>query len=215
MVENGLSRRTVFAGVLAVFLFGIFILVNCFRSYRETHQTIDRLAEYERETLPSQLADSGRRLALHDFEWGNPVDTSTHLVFSGHDSRQSLKLNSWAPFSPGLWIQFKDLIPGDSLWIQATGYVWFDCAPAEVKCYLVATCNHKGINYKYMYVDLEKENLQPNQWNRVSIDYLVPKAPDPEDVVQAYFWFRGGGEILVDDVELTLFNLEFTPNSHI
>ncbi len=207
MVDKGLSRRTVFAGLVGIFLFGVFILVNCYRSYRETNQTIDRLAGHERETLPAQLEDKGKRLAWHDFEWGNPLDTNTRLSFSGYNSKQSFKLNSRAPFSPGLWIKFKDLIPGDSLWVRATGYVWFDCAPDEVKCYLVATCNHNGINYKYMYIDLEKENLQPSRWNRVSIDYLIPQAPDPEDVVQAYFWHRGGGEILIDDVEITLFDL--------
>jgi hypothetical protein len=39
----------------------------------------------------------------------------------------------------------------------------------------------------------------------VSIDYRIPPPPDHEDVLQAYFWYRGNGELLVDDVEVDLF----------
>ena len=114
-------------------------------------------------------------------------------------------MGAGVPYSPGLWTRFKDLNPGDSSWIRVTGFVWFSFPAAGLKCNLVATCNHKGLNYKYMFVDLGRENLKPGQWNKVGIDYRIPTPPDPEDVLQAYFWYRGGGEMLVDDINIVIF----------
>jgi hypothetical protein len=205
MFENGLSRRTLLAGFVAVLLLGVFMLVNYYLTYQDKHQPADISAGVEREKLPANLEGDGRRLAFHDFESGNATDTASHLATRGHTGKQSLKMNSRVNFSPGLWIKFKELNPGDGAWIRATGYVWFSGSPSDVKCCLVATCNHQGVNFKYMFVALEKEKLQPNRWNRISIDYQIPPPPDREDVVQAYFWYRGNGEMLVDDVEVTLF----------
>ncbi len=183
MSEKGLFRGNLFAGFSAVLLVGIFICVNHYLDYRDTHQIIDPLALAEREHLPAHLEDKGNRLAFYDLE--------------------PLKMGPAVAFSPGLWIKFKDLNPSDASWIRVTGKVWFSCPVSEAKCSLVATCNHQGVNFKYMFVALEHENLEPNQWNRVSNDYHVPQAPDGEDVLQAYFWYRGKGEMLVDSVEVT------------
>ena len=205
MFENGTYRRSFFAGLLAIFLLGVFILVNYYRFYRDSHQIIDPFKGIEREKLPAVLEGKGKLLVLHDFESGNAADTASQLAAIGHGGKQSLKMSSRVIFSPGLWIKFKDLNPGDSSWIRASGYVWFSCSPAEVNCRLVATCNHKGVNYKYLFTPFETENLKPNQWNRVSIDYHILPAPDREDVLQAYFWYRGNGVLLLDDVEIQLF----------
>ncbi|MFZ4521614.1 MAG: hypothetical protein ACOYNC_07910 [Bacteroidales bacterium] len=206
MNANGLSRKTVLAGLLAMFLLGVFILFNVFRSYRDSHGVSDPLSNPEREQLPPGFEGSGKRLAFYDFESGNANDSASHLTFSGHSGKQSLKMSSKVSFSPGLWIKFKDLKPGDSSWIRVTGYVWFTCPPGEVTCNLVATCNHAGVNFKYMFVALENENLGAGKWNKVTIDYHIPPAPDAEDVVQAYFWYRGKGEMLVDDIDAEYFN---------
>ena len=163
---------------------------------------------HEVETMPDTAGVKPVRLALHDFEWGNASDTATHLAMQGHGGKQSLKMSSRVPFSTGLWMQFKDLKQPGSSWIRVTGYVWFSCPPADAKCSLVATCNHKGINYKYMFVALDKESLKPNQWNRVSIDYRIPAAVDRDDVLQAYFWYRGNGELLVDDIDVECFSMD-------
>ncbi|MCX6304422.1 MAG: hypothetical protein NT040_05605 [Bacteroidetes bacterium] len=204
MFDNGRSRKTIVAGILATALLAVFILVNDFRNFRDTHQTLDPKAQNGRERLPVGLEGTGKRFAFYDFESGNALDTGAHLAARGHGGKLSLVMSSHVPFSPGLWIKCKDLNT-DSTWIRATGYVWFSCQPEEVRCNLVATCNRSGVNFKYMFVALENEQLKPNQWNRVSIDYRVPAAAGKEDVVQAYFWYRGSGVMLVDDVEVEFF----------
>ena len=196
------------AGLLALFLLAVFILVNYYRHYQVNHEPSGHISIEEPEKLPEAMNNSGRQLAFYDFESGNCRDTSMHISLKGHGGTQSFRMTPKVEFSPGLWIKFKDLNPGDSSWIRATGYVWFSCPPAGVKCNLVVTCNHKGVNYKYMFVALETLNLKPNQWNLVSIDYHIPQAPDREDVLQAYFWYRGSSEMLADDFKIEFFNLK-------
>lgn len=193
------------AGLVAILLVGIFILVNYYQEYLDAHQTIDRMVVAERENLPATLTGKGKRLAFHDFEYGRADDTALHLGSTGHGGKQSMRLSRKFPFSPGLWTKFKDLRPGDSSWIRVTGYVWLQGLASEAKCSLVATCNHQGINYKYMFAAIEKEPVKTNQWNRISLDYKIPRPPDEEDVIQVYFWFRGAGEMLVDDIEIEFF----------
>jgi hypothetical protein len=199
------AGRNVVAGMLAVSLLGVFILINYILSRRDAHQTVDPLSVNERESLPSNLEGAGKQIALYDFEAGNAMDTAQHLATKGHDGKQSLRLSQKVPFSPGLWIRFSELKPGDSTWIRATGYVWFSCPVSEARCSLVATCNHNGVNYKYMSIPVELSEVKRGQWNRISIDYRVPPAVDPGDVVQAYFWYRGIGEMLVDDISVAVF----------
>ena len=197
--------RVFLSMAMALVLLGIFAGWNYFRNERYLHQNPGENKFNEREMIPDTTGLVFRRLAFHDFESGNAADPASHLSTTGHNGKQSLKMGPAVSFSPGLWIRFKDLIPGDSLWIRASGYVWFSCAPAEAKCSLVATCNHNGINYKYFSIPFEKEAMKSNQWNRIGIDYHIPSPPDREEVVQVSFWYRGTGEMLVDDIAVELF----------
>ncbi|MCK9421896.1 MAG: hypothetical protein M0Q38_04810 [Bacteroidales bacterium] len=205
MLVDGGSRKLIFAALSGLVLLGVFILWNGLREEKALHKKPDLSKNIDREQLPDTTGFRSRRLVFYDFEWGNPEDTATHLFSAGYNSKQSFCMKPWVPFAPGLWIRFRDLLVHDSSWLRATGYVWFSCPPAEVKCSLVATCNHNGVNFKYMSVPLEMENLVPNRWNKVTIDYRIPPVPDKEDVLQAYFWNRGTGKVLVDDFEVRLY----------
>lgn len=126
--------------------------------------------------------------------------SSRHLTFF-----DSVRMNSQTQFSPGLGITFRDLNPGNPAWIRITGNIWFSCRPEEVACNLVVTCNHKGINYKYVNLPLAKEPLKSHQWNKVSLDYRIPKAPDSDDLLQAYFWYFGTGEVQVNEIRVSYY----------
>ncbi len=190
---------------IAILLLALFIGWNEWKAGQIREGDSSREGLPDREQLPDTAGWECRRLAFHDFEAGNPADTALRLSDGGHSGRQALRLKPWAPFSPGLWIRFADLQPSDTAWILASGWVYFPAGKEGVKAYLVATCNHNGVNYKYMYIDLGKERLVPGKWNRVSIHYRIPRAPHPGDVLQAYFWYRGEGEMRVDDVAIEYF----------
>ncbi len=188
---------------MALALLGVFIGWN----YHVHEQSLKPAMDDIRltESLPDTTAMKSACLARHDFESGNASDTASHLTTKGYRGKQSLRMSSRVPFSPGLWMKLRDLNPGDSTWIRVTGYVWFSCPVAEAKSSLVATCNRNGINYKYMFIPLEKEALRPNKWNKITINYHVPDATEHEDVLQAYFWYRGSGEMLVDEIEVWVY----------
>ncbi len=189
----------------AVALLGIFVAVNYITGERSLEISRKQGELHEAEKMADTVGLTSKRLVYQDFEWGNPADTASHLAAMGHRGKQSLRMKPWVPYSPGLWMKFKELKPGDSTWLRITGFVWFSCLPQDVKCSLVATCNRKGVNFKYMFLALEKEKMKPNQWNEIIMDYRIPRAPDGEDVVQVYFWYRGKGEMLVDDIDIRLY----------
>ncbi|MEI7980567.1 MAG: hypothetical protein WCI71_02880 [Bacteroidota bacterium] len=199
-------RNNLFFPAITGFIFlVVFISWNGYRNQKTRQKKPGAFENIEREQLTDTSGYKSRRLVLYDFEWGNPDDSASHISSTGHSGTRSFYMKPWVPFSPGLWVKFKDLPESDSCWIRASGWVWFSCTPSEIKCTLVATCNHNGLNYKYMSLPLEMENLEPIQWNRVAIDYRIPPVHDKEDVLQAYFWNRGTGELLVDDFEVKFF----------
>ena len=186
----------------ALALLGVFVAWNEYRG-AQSKKVQKSEVPVEQEQLPDTTGMRRTRLAAHDFEGADAADPAQHLSTKGHDSRLSYRLTPDAPFSPGLWIKHRDLPRGKELWLRASGYVLFEGPDSLAKCSLVATCNHAGVNFKYMAV----EPLTPvaGQWNRVAVDYRIPPAPDGEDVVQVYFWLRGSHEVLVDDVVIELF----------
>lgn len=200
--RNHLTINAVLTGLL---LLVIFVGVNEWLGAGSRAGGVDTKPLAEREILTDTAGFSQKRLAFHDFEGGNAADTASHLALSGFDSRQSLRMNSFVNFSPGLAIRFSELDPPHGSWLRITARVWFTGDSTAVKSSLVVTCNHKGINYKYQSIPMEYEGLAPARWNRVTIDYSIPEPPDPQDLIQVYFWYRGAGEMLVDDIETVYF----------
>jgi len=198
------ERTVVAAGVVALALLALFMGINYYLNLQSLKS--DPVSGPIGDNLPDTSRFGSTILARHDFESGNASDTATHLVLEGHQSKQSLRMNSWVQFSPGLGIRFSELHTADSCWIRVTGYVWFSCATTEVKCSLVATANRGGYNFRYFSLPLEKEPLKPGIWNRVSIVYRLPQYRLPDDLLQAYFWYRGSHEMLVDDIEVVYYS---------
>ncbi len=157
------------------------------------------------EELPDTTGKMIRHLASFDMEAGThpggPAGTETHGFRSDH----SFRLASDIPFSPGLHTTFRDLLPGDTSWLLSTAMVWFEGSADSVECSLVTTCNHRGTNYKYIFLPLETISLVPSQWNKVSLAYRIPEAIDPGDLIQVYFWYRGKSEMFIDDFKVVTF----------
>ncbi len=113
-------------------------------------------------------------------------------------------------FSPGVTLPYREVSSADLVWIRASAWVWFSGRPEELATGLVITSNRRGRAFKYRILDLERQNLTPDIWNEVSMDYRTPYFEDKNETVQAYFWHRSDKELLIDDFEITLF--EPAPN---
>ena len=69
---------------------------------------------------------------------------------------------------------------------------------------MVITFNHKGGNYKYRALDLEKLSLTPHQWNQIEMHYLTPEPRQKSDQLQVYYWHRGQQPVYVDDIRIDI-----------
>jgi hypothetical protein len=159
-----------------------------------------------REFITPDSGVKGTVLAFHDFETGDIGDSSLHLVSGGYNGRQSLRMNGRVPFSPGLWVRFGDLNVSPGAWLRTTAFVRYDGSPGDVKYSLVTTCNQNGMNYRYQNIPLELEQLKPRVWNKVIADYRIPQPALSHDVLQVYLWYRGGCDILIDDLSVVMFS---------
>ena len=204
--ENSQQLRKIIPVLTATGLLLIFIYFNEYRAQQVKNRITGLYDNLEKERLPDTSGWKSKTLAFHDFAGGNPDDTASHISAKGFSGKNSLILSPRVPFSPGLWIRFRELKPTDSSWIRATGYVWISDDPESLRCSLVATCNHKGTNFKYMFIPLEIEKLTPGSWNKVVIDYRIPAPVNGDDIIQAYFWYRGKGQLLVDDIKIQYYS---------
>ena len=144
-------------------------------------------------------------LGYYDFEQNDQNFSRYQTAEFARTGKYSLKLTPEFHFSPGIEIKFKDLTNRESVWIRATGYVYFKSSAREALASLVTTCNHNGSAINYQTVDIEKENFLPNQWHKVTVDYETPVVSDRKDLLQVYFWYRGKDTLYLDDFIIEIF----------
>ena len=70
---------------------------------------------------------------------------------------------------------------------------------------IVAQFLHKIYPYKYASYNSENQNLIPNQWNKISIDYLSAEARNVKDPFSTYLYLRGKSHVYVDDLKVEVF----------
>ena len=219
-----------------IVVMSIFTLFNLFQTWQYTHYIIDPMRMTERyywnvfgktsitdhdllyleptgkiedhEGLPVSDKFTAKLLAHYDFEKPDPNSLSNYCKDTASSGNYSMRLNQKNQFSPGIGLPYEKLTQNDFAWIQACGYVYFTCKPEEVECALVITCIQDGAAFKYRLIPIEKENLKPFTWNKVCMDYMTPYLDDKSSLVQAYFWCRGDKEVLVDDIEIKLFEFQ-------
>jgi hypothetical protein len=166
---------------------------------------LEPVENFEKETLPDGKDYARRSIGYFDFENPDPKSPGSYVSSPARSGKYAFRMNREASFSPGIAIPFKQLSESSSLWVRATVYVYSEFDSAANIANLVITCNHKGENYKYRSVELNKTVLTPGQWNKVTLDYEVPYIPDREDLLQVYVWYHGEKELFIDDFEVLLF----------
>ncbi|MCX6304417.1 MAG: glycosyltransferase family 39 protein [Bacteroidetes bacterium] len=169
---------------------------------------VPSLDNEEKEGLPAAEKFTSRVLASYDFEHPSKEELAGFCRDTANSGTYSIRMNQDRAFSPGINIAYKELSKRDFAWIQACGYIYFTCKPEEVVCGLVVTCNQDGKSYKYRILPLEKASLKPFTWNKVCLDYKTPYLEDQSGTVQVYFWWHGEKEVLVDDIEVKLFEFD-------
>lgn len=212
---------------------GLFVFLNLFQTWQYTHGILDSshitckyygaifgavrqdkvaekylLQEFPdvyKEVLYNEHRYNKRTLVHYDFDKPDPayrVAPTSEFSWSG---KFSYKLYEQEQFSPGISEKFSKLTNKDDTWIRISGYVYYSSRDAIKGGYLAITCNHQNNLYKYKALNLEKQDLVPGKWNKITVDYQTPYLIDKDDLLQAYFWYAGKKSIYVDDIQIEIF----------
>ena len=52
-------------------------------------------------------------------------------------------------------------------------------------------------------------NLQLNQWNLITADYMTPELLSRSDELEVYVWYNGKENIWIDDLKIEFFNPKY------
>jgi len=156
------------------------------------------------DTIPGNMPVTCTKVNSFDFEQaGNDWDAHRSGRYA-HSGRFSLRMSPEFSFSPGMIVPVRQLTSTDSSWIRATAHFFYTCKPAENILFLVITCLHDGVPYKYRAARMMDERFRPWCWNTVTMSYLLPLPAYPDDAVNVYFWNFGQNECYIDDFRIDL-----------
>jgi len=161
------------------------------------------------EKIPNNINFKHSVLRVIDFE---TVDDSKQKYQSSKfvkNGSYSFKMDSTLQFAPGYKIKYNELTDQNYAWIRVSLWVYPAYPLSENNAILVVSFQHKGGNYKYRGLNLLSphivNNLKPNEWNKVSIDYLTPEVRSENDNLVVYIWNRGKKNIYFDDLTIEVF----------
>jgi hypothetical protein len=162
------------------------------------------------ETLQNAELYSDRTVVSYNFEtlpMGWPDHRDTNFAYEGS---YSFKLDTKNIYSPAVEIPFQDLTSNYYCWLRASVWVYKPENSLKDESLLVVHFNYQGRAYKYRAVSFKNQDIEfkPGEWNRISIDYMTPEVRTKEDPVKLYVWYRGKGEIFIDNLTLEVFEPE-------
>ena len=129
------------------------------------------------------------------------------LFETAHSGSKVCKLDRDNIFSNTINKKFEDITKKDHAWIKISLWVYPTENWEESKLSLIATFQYKEENYKYSGIGLEElDNIIPNQWNKVEMDYLTPEVRTNEDVFYTYAWLQGNEGLFIDDLSIEVYN---------
>jgi len=152
------------------------------------------------EKFADESEYTGKIVKTEDFE--NVAGKSSVIVHSGS---YSFYTSPERFYSPTIEIPHTGITSKDHAWIRVTAWLYPESLPAESPFGLVAQYTHNGYAYKYASLDAGKMNLQVNQWNKVTFDYLTPEVRRSFDLFITYFWLTGQKGFYVDDMKVEVF----------
>ncbi|MFA5417121.1 MAG: hypothetical protein WC341_01555 [Bacteroidales bacterium] len=166
------------------------------------------------EKVPDNQSFEHTVLKIFDFEKDS---SNTDLHYSNlyaYQGAYSFVMDSSIQFSPGFKIKYKDINCKEYAWFRISVWVYPVYPLNETSASLIVSFQHKGDNYKYRGIDLDKpeiaSQLKLNQWNKITMDYLTPEVRSKNDNLVVYVWNRGKKSIYFDDLIIEM----YTPVEH-
>ena len=159
------------------------------------------------ETLKNEEKFDHRVVQAWGFEQPAAGIESLRDTSFSHQGKYSLRLDSANIFSPAIEIPFHELTGHYYAWLRASAWIYEPDSSLTDESLLIIHFNYEGRPYKYRAASFQNRGLEiiPGRWNRISIDYMTPEVRTKDDPVKIYIWYRGKGEIYVDDLTLEVF----------
>lgn len=145
------------------------------------------LARMSFDVLPAEGRDAGIR------------DT---LTFAGTGA---FRLERGREFSPAWRTTWEELTNCDHVWLEVSCRVQRPLDGSTPTLTLVTTFEHNGHSYAYRPTDATLGDVAPGEWQRLSVWYLSPEVRRPSDPVVAYCWLRDTLPVLIDQMEIVLY----------
>ncbi|MCF6341589.1 MAG: hypothetical protein L3J31_02125, partial [Bacteroidales bacterium] len=148
---------------------------------------------------------------LTDFDFENPSKKHNRFFTKelSHNGKTAFQFDSTLLYFNLFESSFEALTEEDHAWLRIEFYVFPQSERAQKDLLLAVSFQHRGKTYKYKALNIrslpENRSLQTGKWNKISFDYLTPEVRSEKDVLKIYFWNRGRGTVLVDDLTLTVF----------
>ncbi|MDP2723124.1 MAG: hypothetical protein Q8O72_10225 [Bacteroidales bacterium] len=161
------------------------------------------------EKVPDNQSFEHEVLKIFDFEKDSSNTDPHYSKLYAHQGSYSLVMDSSIQFSPAFKIKYKDINCEEYAWFRISVWVYPVYPLNETSTSLIVSFQHKGDNYKYRGIDLNKpeiaEQLILNQWNKINMDYLTPEVRSKNDNLIVYVWNRGKKSIYFDDMTIEMY----------
>lgn len=160
-----------------------------------------------KESIPVNIKFDSRELVQIDMENPQNGQESYYDTLIVHSGKYSFRMDSTRAFSPGFKIPFDELTKSNYAWIRATAYVYPTGDITGNDALLVITFSHRNKLYKYRVASINEQELhvKPNQWNKITLDYITPEVRTGHDKLETYIWYRGKANFYVDDFLMEVF----------
>ncbi|MEN8929407.1 MAG: hypothetical protein ABF242_00015 [Flavobacteriales bacterium] len=126
------------------------------------------------------------------------VQEADNKVLKMGEESGELYFNDWQK-------EFKELSNKELVWVEISFKAKVSDSNSLAR--IVTEIRRKGVGeiYGYQTQNIVKlKNFEINKWKNYTYYYLTPHVRDKEDKVHAYFWYAGGGDVLIDDVRITV-----------
>lgn len=147
-----------------------------------------------------------KKILSIDFE--NPPIKKNYKICDtlGFDSEKSEVLDIENIFSPGLRKSFDSLTWADYIRVRFSADVFlspdFMSKPTYVIFHMFSHAEH---TYGYTSVKIDSTMAHPGEWCRIHANYITPVILHRDDKLWTYIWNAGGSRILVDNIEVEVY----------
>jgi hypothetical protein len=167
---------------------------------------VDRTEE-STETLCEEEKYDHRNLTLLDFETFQGGNKEWYTDQVAHRGVHSYKLGVDNIYSPAVEIPFSQITNSYYAWIRTSVWMFKTGQAEENDPLLVIHFSYNDRLYKYRTISFNDGQFQykAGEWNKLTIDYLTPEVRSGNDPLKVYVWYRGQGDVFIDDMVVEAF----------